>query len=551
MRKQDRLLSFTFVTHKSSIKTCPASNLVGTKYTMSNPAATSMEHLEHTHGRQFRWYNIIMIFAMSMGSILVGYANSVIGTALAQPSFIQYMGLDRRGNANELIGMTNSLFQTGGVIGSLVTPTICDRWGRRWGIAAPTCLSIIASACLAGSANIEMFIAFRFISGLAVASVNSAVPVWMTEVAPPSKRGTFVDIHNFSIMVGYAAATWVGIGFYHVHTSNNAQWRAQFAFNCLPGLLLLTFLIWIPESPRWLSIRGRGDEAETVLRRLHTPAEAAVELIQIRRQMEIERELPNSYWAIITTPSYRKRALMAAGTTLSVQLAAPLMMNNYGPTLYATLGFDTNQQLLYAGGWILTAMGGAIGLFFYADKVPRPILLSGGLLVSEICFSIEAALIAKYATTAESLANPNSSALKAAVAVIYIYILLFELSLGGTQFVYCSEIFPTHLRTKGMAIAIAAQSGINILWLQVAPVAFSTIGWKFFLVFIGPGTIASVLIYLVFPDTLGLPLEAINALFGDTTVVDPVRETGEKQDRPSMDKERHTKTSEFNHVEVN
>jgi hypothetical protein len=56
---------------------------------------------------------------------------------------------------------------------------------------------------------------------------------------------------------------------------------------------------------------------------------------------------------------------------------------------------------------------------------------------------------------------------------------------------------------------------------------------------------------LVFPDTLGLPLEAINALFGDTTVVDPVREFEEKEDRQSMEKEGINKTSEFNHVEVN
>ncbi|KAK5048619.1 hypothetical protein LTR84_005710 [Exophiala bonariae] len=517
---------------------------------MSNPAETPSQGLEHTLGRQFRWYNIVMIFAMSMGSILIGYANSVIGTALAQPSFILSMGLDHKSNAKELIGMTNSLFQTGGVIGCLLTPTICDHWGRRLGIAAPTLLAIIASACLAGSTNIEMFIAFRFICGVAVFSINSAIPVWMTEVAPPSKRGTFVDIHNFSIMIGYAAATWTGIGFYHVNTSNNTQWRAQFAFNCLPGLLLLIFLIWIPESPRWLTIRGHVDEAQKVLQRLHTPAEASVELIQIQQQMEVERELRNSYWAIVTTPSYRKRALMAAGTTLSVQMAAPLVMNNYGPTLYATLGFDTNQQLLYAGGWILTAMGGALGLFLYADKVPRPVLLSGGLLICEVCFSIEAALIAKYATTAESLANPNASALKAAVAVIYVYILLFELSLGGTQFVYCSEIFPTHLRTKGMAISIAAQSAINILWLQVAPVAFSTIGWKFFLCFICPGTLASILIYLVFPDTLGVPLEAINELFGDTTVAASSCDSLRAEDGAPTDQERHSKDTGYTHVEV-
>lgn len=89
------------------------------------------------------------------------------------------------------------------------------------------------------------------------------------------------------------------------------------------------------------------------------------------------------------------------------------------------------------------------------------------------------------------------------------------MTLEGVQFVYLGEIFPTHLRAKGIGLGIAALCAINIVWLQVAPTAFLHIGWKFYLCFIIPGTIMAVIILFFWPDTRRMPLEEIAALFGD------------------------------------
>lgn len=95
------------------------------------------------------------------------------------------------------------------------------------------------------------------------------------------------------------------------------------------------------------------------------------------------------------------------------------------------------------------------------------------------------------------------------------YIFIFEMTLDGGQFVYLSEIFPTHLRAKGISLGMAALCVINIVWLQVAPTAFRTIGWKFYLCFIIPGTIMAFVILFFWPNTKQMPLEEIGALFGD------------------------------------
>ena len=137
-----------------------------------------------------------------------------------------------------------------------------------------------------------------------------------------------------------------------------------------------------------------------------------------------------------------------------------------------------------------------------------------GIQACIICLACEAALVATYATP-EALTTPNQPALRAAVSILFIYILTFEVCLGGPEYVYMSELCPTHLRAKGMALGMAAFCVINIIWLQVAPVAFAHIGWKFYLCFIVPGTLGAIWMATWFPDTRGLPLEEIADIFGD------------------------------------
>ena len=91
--------------------------------------------------------------------------------------------------------------------------------------------------------------------------------------------------------------------------------------------------------------------------------------------------------------------------------------------------------------------------------------------------------------------------------------------LDGTQFSYLGEIFPTHLRAKGVCLGVSMISLMNIIWLQSAPTAFNKIGWKFYLAFIIPGTLGAIVMWLYFPDTLGRPLEEIAAIFGDADEV--------------------------------
>ncbi|GAB7356255.1 hypothetical protein MBLNU459_g7068t2 [Dothideomycetes sp. NU459] len=190
-----------------------------------------------------------------------------------------------------------------------------------------------------------------------------------------------------------------------------------------------------------------------------------------------------------------------------------LVISNYGPSLFAGLGYDTAQTLIFQVGIILVSVTALSSSLLFVDKLPRNIILALGMVAVSIALALEAAMTAVYAGTT------NKSGLAAGVAFLYIYIFVYGLFLDGPGYYYAIELFPTHLRAKGATCCIASFSLVNIMWLQVAPVAFSSIGWKFYLVFIGCALVSAVIMYTSFPDTLNKPLEEVAALFGDSDLV--------------------------------
>ncbi|KAK1089646.1 hypothetical protein LTR48_000285 [Friedmanniomyces endolithicus] len=344
---------------------------------------------------------------------------------------------------------------------------------------------------MTGSVNIGMFLAFRFFSGAGSFMILAVVPILMNEIVPVSLRGALVDIHGVMLVLGYTIQGWsrtladatthglpVGFGFFFWNGGANT-WRPPMALTMVWPLILLVGLPFLPESPRWLCMQGRDAEAEQILIKLHSDPRdpenvvAAAEFYQIQKQMQIDRTLGSSWLHIIRKPSYRKRALLAIGTCGIVQCSGVLVINNYGPTLYKDLGFSPVQQLLYPAAWLTFAWGMNALAMLLVDRFPRPKYMAFGVLGCMSTLIVEAALVATY------LGTSNKSALLACVAMFFVFQVFYALCLDGTQFSYLGEVFPTHIRAKGICLGVAMISLMNIMWLQSAPIAFINIGWKF------------------------------------------------------------------------
>ncbi|OAL34303.1 hypothetical protein AYO20_06356 [Fonsecaea nubica] len=140
-------------------------------------------------------------------------------------------------------------------------------------------------------------------------------------------------------------------------------------------------LYWIPESPRWLVMKDRSDDAKRILLRLHANPDdpdntfANTEFYQIHEQIALDRQRDSSWWHLFRKPSYRKRCLIAMGTTAIIECCGGLVINNYRPILYVDLGFSHTKQLLYPAAWLTFATGmNAVGVFivdFFPPNRPQ------------------------------------------------------------------------------------------------------------------------------------------------------------------------------------
>ena len=193
--------------------------------------------------------------------------------------------------------------------------------------------------------------------------------------------------------------------------------------------------------------------------------------------------------------------------------SSPKLFPDYGSIIYRSLGFNTVQILNLQGGFQLTGtLFGLIALSF-VDRVPRPRLIGIALLSCAATVAILTALQSTY------LGTDNKAGLIACVVMIYLFQAIFAAALDGAAYYYVAEIWPTHLRSKGLGIAIGSLCLTDIVYLQCAPVAFDSIGWKYFLVFIAVPSAGAAFILWKFPDTLHKPLEEIAAMFGDQDMV--------------------------------
>lgn len=178
------------------------------------------------------------------------------------------------------------------------------------------------------------------------------IPIYNSEIAPPHKRGMISGLHAQFVGIGFACANWVGFGC--SYASGQFQWRFPLAFQCLPAIIVLVGIFWLPYSPRWLLEQERDDEAYAVIKRLHGNSGDEpffrAEFTQMRDQLRFERSQQAAGWRdCFTTPSNRKRILLAVLVQAFTQLSGINVINYFQTDLYKSLGQTGHMVTLLAG----------------------------------------------------------------------------------------------------------------------------------------------------------------------------------------------------------
>lgn len=161
------------------------------------------------------------------------------------------------------IGGITASMPGGSFCGALFSGWISDKLGRRMTIQIGAGFWVLGSVIVCASQNIPMLIVGRFVNGVAVGICSAQVPVYITELAPPSKRGRLVGFQQWAITWGILIMFYISYGCSHIE--GTAAFRLPWGLQAIPGLLLGLAMMLLPESPRWLARNDRWEEAKAVL----------------------------------------------------------------------------------------------------------------------------------------------------------------------------------------------------------------------------------------------------------------------------------------------
>ncbi|ODV65356.1 general substrate transporter [Hyphopichia burtonii NRRL Y-1933] len=450
------------------------------------------------------FFVIKIIVACCLGSLTYGFSSGVAGTVSGLPSFIDYF--DYESNANKADAF-NGLFSGGGLLGCLLAGHFSEQFGRKRAIFITCMISILGSIIMTASVNIAMLFVARFIAGVSIGMIVFLVPLWQTEIAPASVRGLLVGMHGTMNIAGYSICNWVNVGLYFC-SNVNAQWRVTLALQMVWPLALAICIWWMPESPRWLIEHGKVDEAREVMKHL----ESELNDDQFSHMVyQIENENQHSSWSsLFTVKPYRKRLIIGFLTMFAGQATGTLVVTNYTPTLCKSLHFDSLMQLILSAAYISTGVVYNFVCALMMDYVGRKTLLIVGIFGSGV-ISIMGELI----MVALFSGSDNKAANAAGVFFIFFHIVFYGGCVDANTYVYATEIWPTHIRSKGAALSTSGLFIGLLVFTTGVTSALNHIQWRYFLIFIILSLINCIIIFFYFPETKGLTLEEIGKLFGE------------------------------------
>lgn len=394
-------------------------------------------------------YVFMVTLVAALGGLLFGYDTGVINGAIGPLK--AHFQLD---DVREGWAMGCALL--GCALGAAGAGPMCDRFGRKKALVVSAILFFISAVGTAVPRTLTTFILYRILGGLGVGAASIISPMYIAEISPARIRGRMVSINQFAIVSGFLVVYFVN---YFIALQGDEAWnerlgwRWMFGSETLPalGLMILSFIV--PESPRWLMKQGRADEAMHILTRVNGAAYAQAELVEIRDALSHESGSLRQLF------SPGMRIVLVIGIVLAVlqQVTGINVFLYFGTEIFKKMGSATNAALLQ------TIVVGVVNLTFTVvairtvDRIGRkPLMMIGsaGMGVSLAAMGLAAYL--------------QSTGLWMLLFILG-YIACFALSVGPVTWVILSEIFPTRIRGRAMAVATVCLWIANYLVSQTFP----------------------------------------------------------------------------------
>ncbi len=436
--------------------------------------------------------------AATMGALAFGYDTGVISGALpfmSQPEQLGGLGLNP---VTE--GIVTSALVFGAAFGSLMAGTFSDKYGRRTTLIGLSLVFMIGVLGTALAPSVAVMVAMRFVLGLAVGGASSTVPVFIAEMAGPSRRARLVSQNELMIVSGQLIAYILNALLAHFSDSPDV-WRHMLAIAAVPAILLGIGMLFVPASPRWLASKNRMEEARAVLEQIRsTDKQIDLEMAEMIKLNQIDRE--QAGWsAVFGTPWIRKLLWLGIGLGFMAQFTGVNAFMYFTPIILQSTGLGTNAALTATiGNGVVALIATFIGIWLIGKHGRRHMLLTGlGFVVAT-----QAALGAVLLWMPEGLLKSY-----AALACILCFLLFMQMLIAPVYWLLMSELFPMHLRGVLTGTAVACQWVFNGLVALLFPIAMAQFGSATFFVFAAINVGSLIFVAVCLPETKGRSLEGL------------------------------------------
>lgn len=437
----------------------------------------------------------------ALGGLLFGFDTAVISGAEGPVAALFQLSEFMEGwiVASALVGC---------LFGAAVAGVLADRFGRKKTLLLAAVLFVLCSLGSAVPTQPWHLVVARIVGGMGIGIASMLSPMYIAEISPARLRGALVSTYQLAITVGIMMAYFsnCGLAYLAKHAPSfyvgptvqwifvDQVWRGMLLAGVLPAAVLFLLLFFVPESPRWLTKKGRGAAALEILGRINGPARAASEMDEIKQTLAQE----TGRFRELFTPKVRTALWIGMLLPFLSQVCGINVIIYYGPKVLEHAHISADVSLLWQVMFGTVNVAATLAAIFTVDKLGRkPLLLVGiagvglMLVLSGLMFALSAPPIAM-------------------IIVFACFLACFNFSYGPVCWIIIAEIFPTAIRGRAMSMCVfSLWAGCNLVALTF-PAALSKYGaaWTFWLYAM---TIPAALLLVLFrvPETKGKTLEQI------------------------------------------
>lgn len=451
-------------------------------------------------------YLIFLSVVAALGGFLFGYDAAVISGTISQ--------VTARFSLDEIqVGWFVGCALIGSIIGVLMAGKLSDRWGRKVTMLVAAVFFSVSGIACAFVGSFEQLVVARILGGIGIGVVSIVSPLYISEVSIAQYRGRLVSLYQLAVTIGFLGAYLTNFQLLHFSQSGavlnagwmnlvfvSEVWRGMLGFCSLPAILFFCIIFFIPESPRWLILKGRDERAVRIFRKIYL-SEVEVDT-QLQDTKSVVQSETKSDWKFLLQPGIFKAVLIGAAIAILGQFMGVNAVLYYGPTIFEEAGLSGGDALFSQVLVGIVNVVTTIIAVFIIDKVGRKKLVYYG--VSGMVLSL--LLIGFYFHFSESMGLPNSFLL----FFFLFYVFCCAISISAVIFVLLSEMYPTRIRGMAMSIAGFALWTGTYLVGQLTPWMLQNLTpTGTFLLFALMCVPYMLIVWKLIPETTGKSLEEI------------------------------------------